>query len=110
MVECFKALGADSDIRAIVISGRGKLFTGGLDLTAIIQEVPEFFDTSMEIARRAKVLGQMVRDFQQSFTQIEQVTLYGGIQIYYRLLYRFVDGDCRQMSVESRVILCDICL
>jgi len=27
MVECFKSLGADGDIRAIVVSGRGKIFT-----------------------------------------------------------------------------------
>ena len=75
MVECFKALGSDSDIRAIVISGRGKLFTGGLDLMSMMNDMPDFFDTSKEVARRAKGLHKTIQDFQQSFTQIEEVGL-----------------------------------
>lgn len=73
MVECFSNLGSDKDIRAIVISGRGKIFSGGLDLTSMVQEVPEFFDASKDSARRAKDLAKLIRSFQQSFTQIEQV-------------------------------------
>ncbi|KAF6025376.1 ECH1 [Bugula neritina] len=72
MVECFKSLGADGDIRAIVVSGRGKIFTGGLDLVSLTQEMPDFFDTSKDIGRRAKSLRQTIEQFQQSFTQIEQ--------------------------------------
>lgn len=90
MVECFASLGADSDVRAIVISGRGKLFTGGLDVAAVMKEVPEFFDTSIEIARRGKRLGQMVRDFQQSFTQIEQVRGILLLTCVSIILYNFI--------------------
>lgn len=75
MVECFKALDSDSDIRAIVISGRGKLFTGGLDLMAMMSDMPDFFDTGKETARRAKSLHKTIQDFQQSFTQIEECSV-----------------------------------
>lgn len=73
MVECFAELGQDSDIRAIVLSGKGKLFTGGLDLMSVAQDMPQFFDTKSDVARRAKSLAILISDYQQSFTQIEQV-------------------------------------
>ncbi|XP_067941802.1 delta(3,5)-Delta(2,4)-dienoyl-CoA isomerase, mitochondrial-like [Watersipora subatra] len=72
MVECFKVLGGDSDVRVIVISGRGKLFSGGLDLQSCMTEIPEFFDMGKDAARRARALGSLLTSFQQSFTQIEQ--------------------------------------
>lgn len=92
MVECFKALDSDSDIRAIVISGRGKLFTGGLDLMAMMSDMPDFFDTGKETARRAKSLHKTIQDFQQSFTQIEEVIVY---YIYSRTI----------LSLQSHIII-----
>ena len=75
MVECFKSLGADKDIRAIVISGKGRLFTGGLDLKSLMQDNSHLLDPDVDIARRSRAWSQTITVCQQSLTQIEQVVI-----------------------------------
>ena len=70
-MECFKALGEDTDIRSVVLSGRGKLFTGGLDLTDMM--TMDGFFSDEDVSRRSRSLRNVIQAFQQSFTQIEQV-------------------------------------
>lgn len=74
MAECFSALGKDDEVRAIVISGRGKLFSSGLDMTSVAQENPALF-APMDAARRARQLYDTLWRFQQGFSQIEQVPI-----------------------------------
>lgn len=69
MVECFTTLRNDSDVRAIVISGCGKLFTSGLDLSNMVSQ----YEPDLDVARRAKVLQATLESMQQSFSSIEQV-------------------------------------
>lgn len=72
MVECFKAIHGDVDCRAVVISGLGKHFTSGLDFS----DAGALTDTVLgdaDVARKFRVLQELVRDYQLSFTSIEQV-------------------------------------
>ncbi len=72
MVECFQAISADDDCRAVVISGNGKHFTAGLDLT----DMGPLMETVMgdaDIARKFRTLQEFIKQYQLSFTSIEQV-------------------------------------
>ena len=37
MTECFKTISQDQDCRAVIITGNGKHFTAGLDLSDVVQ-------------------------------------------------------------------------
>ncbi|KAJ9443605.1 delta(3,5)-Delta(2,4)-dienoyl-CoA isomerase [Diplonema papillatum] len=67
MRECFRSLSVDNDVRAVVISARGRLFTSGLDL----KEMMLSFDAS-DIARKAARLLPHIASLQQSFSAIEE--------------------------------------
>ncbi|GAB6031079.1 Putative enoyl CoA hydratase [Chamberlinius hualienensis] len=69
--ECFRALSDDVNCRAIVLSGAGKMFSSGLDLSAIAQ-VFENATGDGDVARKAKSLKKFVSDFQASFTALEK--------------------------------------
>lgn len=72
-MECFQAISEDSDCRAVVISGSGKHFTAGLDLT----DMGPLMETVMgdaDIARKFRTLKEFVKRYQLSFTSIEQVS------------------------------------
>ena len=79
MVECFQAISVDNDCRAVVISGSGKHFTAGLDLT----DMGPLMETVMgdsDIARKFRTLQEFIRRYQLSFTSIEQVKHYFKIK------------------------------
>lgn len=69
--ECFNALAQDPDCRSIVITGAGKLFTSGLDLT---ESGIDFHsdEGNQDVARRAFHLKRKILEYQNSFTAIEQ--------------------------------------
>ena len=41
MSQCFKKASNDSDVRSIVLSGKGRMFTCGLDLMEAAQQLPK---------------------------------------------------------------------
>lgn len=70
--ECFNTLGKDLDVRVIVVSARGKIFSAGLDFVSMMQDTPAFLSDD-DTARRAKNFHDTLSRYQQSFTQIEEV-------------------------------------
>lgn len=72
---CVAALDADPQVRAIVLSGRGRAFTAGLDLVAMMPKLPIATPGSSgsapDGARQAK-LHQMIRDMQGAVTCFER--------------------------------------
>uniref|UniRef100_UPI00398F1BD3 delta(3,5)-Delta(2,4)-dienoyl-CoA isomerase, mitochondrial isoform X2 n=1 Tax=Pristiophorus japonicus TaxID=55135 RepID=UPI00398F1BD3 len=70
MVECFNRIAQDSDYRAVVVSGAGKMFTAGIDLMDMAGDVlqPKEDDT----ARRAWHMRNTIRQYQESFSVIEK--------------------------------------
>jgi len=70
MVQCFDKISVDSDCRAVVFSGAGKMFSAGIDLQSFSTDVVPSPD--LDHARRAVALNRIIEDLQNSFTVIEK--------------------------------------
>lgn len=69
MVECFQQISEDTDCRAVVLTGAGKIFTAGLDLMDMGSDL---MNTSQEPSRRAYMLRKFILKLQESFLVIEK--------------------------------------
>ncbi|XP_051063534.1 delta(3,5)-Delta(2,4)-dienoyl-CoA isomerase, mitochondrial [Phodopus roborovskii] len=69
MVECFQKISEDSDCRAVVISGAGKMFTSGIDVVDMAHLLQTPGD---DAARMAWHLRDLISKFQKTFTVIEK--------------------------------------
>jgi delta(3,5)-delta(2,4)-dienoyl-CoA isomerase len=73
MVECFTALGGDSDCRSVVIDGAGMSFTSGLDLNDAAEDLFSSSNDDKDVARKAFHMREnIIKPYQQSFTSIEK--------------------------------------
>ncbi|KAG6928176.1 enoyl-CoA hydratase 1, partial [Chelydra serpentina] len=70
MVQCFNKITQDSECRAVVVSGAGKLFTAGIDL----MEMSSVFVMveGDDMARKAWNLRKKIREYQESFTVLQR--------------------------------------
>ena len=66
---CFSLINEDSSIRAVVLSGRGKLFTAGLDLRDAMKSLVG--DEAHDTSRKAYYMRKFIMAFQASFTQVD---------------------------------------
>ncbi|RHZ44784.1 hypothetical protein Glove_709g45 [Diversispora epigaea] len=66
--ECFLRVKVDSMVKAVVISGAGKLFSGGIDL-AVLSEV--IGATGGDIARKILNVRQGLKSYQESISSVE---------------------------------------
>lgn len=70
MVECFNKIARDADCRAVVISGRGTMFSAGIDLTDL---APDLFQSSeKDVARNSWHLRYLISSYQETFNVIEK--------------------------------------
>ena len=67
----FRELDTDRDCRAIVLSGNGKMFCAGLDLTTLMQ-MGQAAGEEDDVARKAKVYYEIIRRFQNYHMEIEK--------------------------------------
>ncbi|XP_067680034.1 delta(3,5)-Delta(2,4)-dienoyl-CoA isomerase, mitochondrial-like [Haliotis asinina] len=70
MVECFNYLDGDSECRAVVLTGAGKIFTAGLDMV----DFAGIIQGDDDVGRKAFRMGQTINAMQESFTVIERCT------------------------------------
>ncbi|XP_065514211.1 delta(3,5)-Delta(2,4)-dienoyl-CoA isomerase, mitochondrial, partial [Caloenas nicobarica] len=96
MVSCFGAITQDSTCRAVVISGAGTLFTAGIDLASLGQELLGL--DGGDVARRGWNLRRKIRDFQESFSAMEKVP---------KPVIAAVHGACVGAGVDL-ICACDI--
>jgi enoyl-CoA hydratase/carnithine racemase len=68
ILETFRSLGTDSAVRAILLSGRGRHFTSGLDL----QYAAAQFPSSNDPGRSAESRLRHIRWLQDAFTAVEE--------------------------------------
>lgn len=69
--QAFDALSVDPECRAIVLSGRGKLFTAGLDLFSAMGLAQELA-AEPDAARRGQILGHKIRAYQATVSSLER--------------------------------------
>ncbi|XP_069602660.1 delta(3,5)-Delta(2,4)-dienoyl-CoA isomerase, mitochondrial-like isoform X1 [Ranitomeya imitator] len=72
MVLCFQALGEDSNCRAVIISGSGKMFTSGIDLMDLMSDFTQL--QGEDAARIAWGVRKKITEYQKSFSAIEKCT------------------------------------
>ncbi|KAI9493855.1 ClpP/crotonase-like domain-containing protein [Zychaea mexicana] len=83
ILQAFTDIGNDSNIRAVVLSGSGRLFTAGLDLMegSAKEKIPE----DLDVARKAFAKQAGLRHFQNSISSLEKcpkpviVALHNGV-------------------------------
>lgn len=70
ITQCFQQLNDDADCRAIVFSGRGKIFTAGLDLMAAMGLSQDLAGID-DVARRGAILSRKIKEYQTTVTSLE---------------------------------------
>ncbi|KAK6183549.1 hypothetical protein SNE40_011008 [Patella caerulea] len=70
MVGCFNQISEDSDCRAVVVTGAGKIFTAGLDLMDF--DGIQIMQSDTDVSRKAFTFRKLIRAYQETFTVIEK--------------------------------------
>ncbi|XP_006823745.1 delta(3,5)-Delta(2,4)-dienoyl-CoA isomerase, mitochondrial-like [Saccoglossus kowalevskii] len=67
---CFNGIAEDPNCRVVIVTGAGRLFTAGLDLTD--SQILAFTDVQKDVARRAMQVFDVIKKLQESFSFIEK--------------------------------------
>lgn len=68
----FDTASTDPEVRAIVLSGRGRGFTAGLDITSTGIQSPRSESSTVDAARRSQSLRLHILDFQDSISSLQR--------------------------------------
>eukprot|EP00808_Paulinella_micropora_P003564 g82567.t1 len=71
--ECFEQIRQNSDCRAVIISGRGDMFTAGLDVQDMSLGSLVFGDETKDVARRSLALKDQIDYLQRGFSIMERL-------------------------------------
>ncbi|XP_066959336.1 delta(3,5)-Delta(2,4)-dienoyl-CoA isomerase, mitochondrial [Macrobrachium rosenbergii] len=69
--KCFNQLALDPDCRAVVLSGSGRLFTSGLDMSDL-GDIIGVVTSDEDVARKSRKLLGLIEEFQDSFSAMER--------------------------------------
>lgn len=95
--KCFQYLGEDKDCRAVLVSGRGKGFTSGLDL-AEFSETLNVGQDEDDVGRKAFSFRSIIKRFQDSISSLEKC---------HKPVIALVNGHCIGGGVDL-ITACDI--
>ena len=68
---CFTKIASDPDCRSIILAGNGKHFCAGIDLFDFKASFDAFSEESSDVARRAFKVRELVSNYQQCLSEIE---------------------------------------
>lgn len=68
--ETFDELDRDPEVRAIILSGRGKCFSAGMDFMSMVEQIPQLMTGASDTATRVEVM-ELVHRAQAAITAIE---------------------------------------
>eukprot|EP01059_Diplonema_ambulator_P033507 TRINITY_DN703_c0_g1_i12.p1 TRINITY_DN703_c0_g1~~TRINITY_DN703_c0_g1_i12.p1 ORF type:complete len:272 (+),score=100.83 TRINITY_DN703_c0_g1_i12:44-859(+) len=111
--ECFTKISTDYDIRAVVVSGNGRIFTAGLDL----MDMATVTGGKKDVGRKAFNLYHHIQELQGSFTAMERcpqpvivathgACIGGGIDLMAAADIRYSSPECWFSIKEVDVGLC----
>ncbi len=114
MVTVFRDIDARADVRAAVISGRGRGFTAGLDVMAMMPRLP--IQPGPPDGARQGRLHQLIRDLQQAFLVIERCRvpviaaihgpcIGGGVDLITACDIRLASADARFGVRETKMAI-----
>lgn len=72
MTKCFQSISTDENCRVVVLSGNGKHFSSGLDLSDV-GTLTSIIMNENDISKKYRTLYEFIKDVQTPFNTIEQV-------------------------------------
>ncbi|CAF0804643.1 unnamed protein product [Brachionus calyciflorus] len=93
--KCFEQLKYDQDCRAVLVSGKGKGFTAGLDLTELSQMASMDIE---DVGRKGFQFQRVIEDYQTSLTSIEKC---------HKPVIALIHGHCIGGGIDL-ITACDI--
>ena len=84
--KCFQDLNSNPECRSIVLSGNGKGFTSGLDLTELSAIMPADIE---DVGRKAFFIRKMMEKWQQSMSASENVIKFNRSFLLFDLILIF---------------------
>ncbi|XP_013778821.1 delta(3,5)-Delta(2,4)-dienoyl-CoA isomerase, mitochondrial-like [Limulus polyphemus] len=72
ILDCFREISDDTDIRAVILTGAGRMFSAGLDIQDMNDLLTSQFSKKSDVARRAKYLQSLIGLYQESFNAVEK--------------------------------------
>lgn len=71
IIDVMREMDTDDDVRAVILAGRGKAFTTGIDLVGMVSEVPALTDPNVQGNKRFKFVKDILR-LQESITCLDR--------------------------------------
>ncbi|KRT79600.1 hypothetical protein AMK59_7720, partial [Oryctes borbonicus] len=68
---CFKGLNDNPECRVVILSGAGKIFTAGIDMTGMMNLAPKLAECN-DLARKAKILHPLITLYQDAISSLEK--------------------------------------
>ncbi|XP_013788978.1 delta(3,5)-Delta(2,4)-dienoyl-CoA isomerase, mitochondrial-like [Limulus polyphemus] len=72
ILDCFREISDDTDIRVVILSGAGRMFSAGLDIGDMADLITSQVSKKSDVARRAKYLQSLIAIYQESFNALEK--------------------------------------
>ncbi|XP_013776406.1 delta(3,5)-Delta(2,4)-dienoyl-CoA isomerase, mitochondrial-like [Limulus polyphemus] len=72
ILDCFREISDDTDIRVVILSGAGRMFSAGLDIGDMTDLITSQVTKKSDVARRAKYLQSLIALYQESFNALEK--------------------------------------
>ncbi|XP_076313799.1 delta(3,5)-Delta(2,4)-dienoyl-CoA isomerase, mitochondrial-like [Tachypleus tridentatus] len=72
ILDCFREISDDTDIRVVILSGAGRMFSAGLDIGDMTDLITSQVTKKLDVARRAKYLQSLITLYQESFNALEK--------------------------------------
>jgi len=71
--ECFELIGEDANVRCVIVSGAGSMFTAGLDVADHAEVFSGTVEEGQDVARRALRMRRFIQGYQQAFSAMENI-------------------------------------
>jgi enoyl-CoA hydratase len=115
IIEVMREMDTDDDVRVVVLAGRGRAFTVGIDLVGMVSEVPALSEPDVRGNKRFKFVKDILR-LQESITCVDRcrkpviAAVHGwcigaGVDLITACDIRLASGDAQFSVREARIAI-----